>query len=87
MERSVDGIKLHREKYSGDFIPYKLPELSKDVKNLKNFSRLELVSSIIQTRNAYHYTTLPYILRAIFTYNPKLSVVFNINTLTSNISV
>ncbi len=27
MERSVDGMKLHREKYSGDFIPYNLTEL------------------------------------------------------------
>ncbi len=27
MERNVDGMKLHREKYSEDFIPYNLPEL------------------------------------------------------------
>ncbi len=27
MERTVDGMKLHKEKYSRDFIPYNLPEL------------------------------------------------------------
>jgi hypothetical protein len=27
MERSVDGMKLLREKYYEDFIPYNLPEL------------------------------------------------------------
>jgi hypothetical protein len=29
-ERSLDGMKLHREKYSGDFILYNLPELFQD---------------------------------------------------------
>jgi hypothetical protein len=40
MERSVDGMKLHREKYSGDFIPYNLPELFQGSEKLEKFTRL-----------------------------------------------
>jgi hypothetical protein len=38
MERSVDGMKLHREKYSGDFIRYNLPELFKGREKLEKFT-------------------------------------------------
>ncbi len=50
MERSVDGMKLHREKYSGDFIPYNLPELFHGCEKLKNLPGLGLASSTTQTR-------------------------------------
>ncbi len=38
MERSVDGMKLHREKYSGDFIPYNSPELFQGSDKLEKFT-------------------------------------------------
>ncbi len=45
MERSVDGMNLHREKYSGDFIPYNLPELFQGCEKLEKYPGLELASS------------------------------------------
>ncbi len=39
MERSVDGMTLHREKYSGDFIPYYSPELFQGCEKPKIFTR------------------------------------------------
>jgi hypothetical protein len=38
IERSVDGMKLYREKYSGDFIPYNLPELFQGSEKLEKFT-------------------------------------------------
>ncbi len=35
---TVDGMKLRREKYSGDFIPYNLPELFQGCD--KHFSKI-----------------------------------------------
>jgi hypothetical protein len=32
--RSVDGMKLHRDKYSRDFIPYNLPQLCQEYETL-----------------------------------------------------
>jgi hypothetical protein len=38
MERSIDGMKLHREKYSGDFIPFYLPELFQGSEKQEKFT-------------------------------------------------
>jgi hypothetical protein len=38
MEQSVAGMKLHREKYSGDFIPYNMPELFQSCEKLEKFT-------------------------------------------------
>jgi hypothetical protein len=38
MERSVDGMKLHEEKYSGDCILYNLPELLQGCEKLGRFT-------------------------------------------------
>jgi hypothetical protein len=38
MERSVNGMKLHREKYFGDFIPYNLTELFQGCEKLEKFT-------------------------------------------------
>jgi hypothetical protein len=38
MERSVDWMKLHREKYSGDFFPYNLPVLFQGSEKLEKFT-------------------------------------------------
>ncbi len=38
MERNVDGMKLHMEKNSEDFIPYNLPELFQGSKEVAKFS-------------------------------------------------
>jgi hypothetical protein len=38
MGRSVDGMKLQREKYSGDFIPNNLPELFQGCEKLEKLT-------------------------------------------------
>jgi hypothetical protein len=38
IERSADGIKLHREKYNRDFIPYNLPELFQGCEKLEKLT-------------------------------------------------
>jgi hypothetical protein len=56
MERSVDGMKLHTEKYSEDFIPdYFLPE---GYEKPEKLAWRELASAFTQTVYANHYTTL-----------------------------
>jgi hypothetical protein len=52
MERSVNGMKLHREKYSGDFIPYNLPELFQGREKLEKLPGRELASSTTQSNHA-----------------------------------
>jgi hypothetical protein len=43
MGRSVDGLKLHRKKkYSGDFIPYNLPELFQGCEKLEKFTPTQI---------------------------------------------
>jgi hypothetical protein len=54
MERSVDRMKLHREKYSEDFIPYNLPALFQRCKKLGNLTGQELASSSTHIRCANH---------------------------------
>jgi hypothetical protein len=49
-------MKLHRETYSGDFIPYNLPELFQGCEKLEKLPGRELTSSITQTNNALQYT-------------------------------
>jgi hypothetical protein len=49
MERSVDGKKLHRkklEKYSGDFIPYNVPQFFQGSEKLE---KLTWVTSCLTT--------------------------------------
>jgi hypothetical protein len=48
MERSVDGMKLHTEKYSGDFIPYNLPQLFQGCEKLGKFTRPSVSQNLIQ---------------------------------------
>ncbi len=50
MERSLDG------KYSGDFIPYNLPELFQGCEKFEKLPGRELASYATQTRCTYHYT-------------------------------
>jgi hypothetical protein len=54
-------MKLHREKYPGDFIPYNLPELFQGCEKLEKYRGLELASSTIQTGDAIHNATLSFI--------------------------
>ncbi len=46
MERSVDGMKLHGEKYSGDIIPYNLPELFQGFEKFTGIKYLSLSLSL-----------------------------------------
>ncbi len=101
IEWSVDGMKLHWEKYSGDFIPYNLPELFQRCETQKDASGLEFAFFATQTRSANHCTMQTnlrihsHIQSECFTkfskiwrkWSGKLSGVFHINTLTSNIIV
>jgi hypothetical protein len=73
MERSVDGMKLHTEKYSGDFISENLPELFQGCENLEKFTRLDLAPSTTQTRCATHWTTQTNLYKAFLTYKPSIS--------------
>jgi hypothetical protein len=59
MERSVDGMKLHTEKYSGDFILLNLPELFQGCEIAEKVTRFApmLTPSTTQVRCAHHYTT------------------------------
>jgi hypothetical protein len=50
-ECTVDGMKLHREKYSGDFIPHNLPEFFQGSEKLEKFTR---ASNRTITKTAYH---------------------------------
>jgi hypothetical protein len=43
----VDGMKVHKEKYSRDSIPYNLPELFQGCEKLEKFNRM-------RTRHLYH---------------------------------
>jgi hypothetical protein len=52
MERSVDGMKFHREKYSGDCIPNKLPELFQGSEKLEILTGREHTSYCTMTKNA-----------------------------------
>ncbi len=42
MERSVDGMKLHWDKYSRDFIPYNLPQLCQEYEILEQSTRTRI---------------------------------------------
>jgi hypothetical protein len=63
MERiGDDGMKLHREKYPGDFIPYSKPELFQGCEKLEKYTwgGREPASASTSTRCAYHYTPKNY---------------------------
>jgi hypothetical protein len=51
-ERSVDEMKLDREKYSGDFFPYNLPELFQGSEKLEKFTwaRTHVLPRLLTTR-------------------------------------
>jgi hypothetical protein len=70
-------MKLHTEKYSGDFIQLNMPELFQGCEKLEKFIRLELAPSTNQTRCTNHYTTRTYLLKAFLTYKPKPTVLPN----------
>ncbi len=47
MERIVDGMKLHREKYSGDFNLYNLPELFQGSGKLEKFTWVQTQTHVV----------------------------------------
>jgi hypothetical protein len=59
MGQSVDGmtLKLHRQKYLGDFILHYWPELFQGCEKLEKFSLCELANSSTQFRCSNHCTT------------------------------
>jgi hypothetical protein len=61
MEWSVNGIKLHRVQYSGDFIPYNLPELFQGSEKLEKFTGRKQTSyrtTLLKNAEAESYATL-----------------------------
>jgi hypothetical protein len=50
----VDGMKLHREKYLGDFIPNNLPELFQGSEKLEKFTSARYTSYRTKTKTANH---------------------------------
>ncbi len=56
MERSVERMKLHREKYSGDFIPYNQPELFQGCEKLEKFTILGVPTGTTETHFFYDHT-------------------------------
>jgi hypothetical protein len=53
------GIKLHREKYSDDFLPYNLPELFQGCEKLEKIAkaRTNVLSHAPMTKIAKHKAT------------------------------
>ncbi len=56
MEHSVAGMKLDRENYSGDFIPYNMPELFQSCENWKNLPWLGVPTGTTETHFFYDHT-------------------------------
>jgi hypothetical protein len=58
MDRSIDGMKLHTEKYSEDYIPCNLPESFQGCEKLEKIYLIaNLWISTTQTECANCYTT------------------------------
>ncbi len=85
MVRSVDGMKLLREKYSGYFIPYNLPELFQGCEKLAN--SLPWARQFSRTNPVFHKIQYDLAEYASSEWYGELWGVFHINTLTSGISV